>query len=376
MVAPALGPEMLLHMGVRRSTQQHALLPSVQSAPAIALPGMAAVLTGEAAQECSGMLRGGLRNATARREPLIWAMAVDKTRYMGEPVAATLALTADLAQRSLEDISPNYVPLPVVKDVEAALAPDAPLLFDEWGENVQARMREGSGTPDSALANAEVVLYHRFELDVTPEPSVESGGARYFYDSAKGVLSVECLTSSPEVLQAQLADTLGLRSDRVQVQAPEDAAAVPLDRPLYPEDVLGGIFAIQLGYPVACAPRSFILPQSPESYRQVHEVTLGLERDGLVRALKSRVLAAVGAYLQWPPTKGSFVSIFGLPAAAQPEHYEVEVWAVTTNAPPFGIYQPVRPPASLLGARLAELVAARLNLPVEAVLRRNGWDNA
>src|SRR5205809_6225891 len=136
----------MLHGKVLRSREAHARLLGVDAARARTLPGVRAVIT--AADVPDVRYGGALKDETV--------FARDKVRYVGQPVAAVAATTREAAEAALTAIDVAYEPLPAVFDVEAALAPGAPLIHEAWptyvhgdsdppprGQRVQPRAHRG-----------------------------------------------------------------------------------------------------------------------------------------------------------------------------------------------------------------------------------------
>ena len=112
----------MLHGKILRSREPHARLVRIDSSRARALPGVRAVIT--AADVPDVRYGGGLKDETV--------FARDKVRYVGQPVAAVAATTREAAEAALAAIDVVYDPLPAVLDLEAALAPGAPLIHEAW----------------------------------------------------------------------------------------------------------------------------------------------------------------------------------------------------------------------------------------------------
>ena len=120
-----------LHAAVLRSPHAHARLLAVRSDKAMALPGVRAVLTAADVQRWSKPFMVGVK---APME--LWALAVDKVRYVGEPVAVVVAESRYIAEDALELLEADYEPLPPVTDIRAAIAEGAPVLHEKVGSNV------------------------------------------------------------------------------------------------------------------------------------------------------------------------------------------------------------------------------------------------
>jgi CO/xanthine dehydrogenase Mo-binding subunit len=112
----------MLHGKILRSPHAHAKIRAIDVGAALAIPGVVAVATGadlDGLDPTYGMY--------IRDQPVL---ARGKVRYVGDPVAAVAASSEAIAYRALSEIRVDYEPLPSLMTMEAALAPDAPPLFD------------------------------------------------------------------------------------------------------------------------------------------------------------------------------------------------------------------------------------------------------
>ena len=120
-----------LHACVLRSPHAHAKLLGVDVSAALALPGVSAVLTGEDVQ------RWSVPFVVAVKQPLAYTpLAIERVRYVGEPIAVVVASDRYVAEDALELIQVQYEPLPAIASIEASLAEHAPLLHEAVGSNV------------------------------------------------------------------------------------------------------------------------------------------------------------------------------------------------------------------------------------------------
>lgn len=146
-----------LFAAILRSPHAHAEILSVDTTKALAMPGVSAVIVGS--------------EVRAQTEPFIvgvkapiddWALAVDRVRYVGEPVAVLVASDRYKAEDALDAIEVIYRPLPVVVDPDAAMLSDATLLHPACTSNVVHDRSFRYGEPEQAFANAP----HKVSLEV------------------------------------------------------------------------------------------------------------------------------------------------------------------------------------------------------------------
>jgi 2-furoyl-CoA dehydrogenase large subunit len=113
-------PRGVLHAAILRSPHAHAEIVSVDTSAALAMPGVACIVTGEDARCWTKPFAVAVKSAMQQ-----WCLAMDRVRYVGEPVAIVLAQDRNVAEDALERIAVEYRPLPAVIDPEAATAPNA-----------------------------------------------------------------------------------------------------------------------------------------------------------------------------------------------------------------------------------------------------------
>jgi 2-furoyl-CoA dehydrogenase large subunit len=149
----------LHHAAILRSPYAHARIQAIDAADALKAPGVVGVLTGADAQALSRPFSVGV---TA---PIhYYCLAVDKTRFVGEPVAVVVARSRYLAEDALDLVRVDYEPLPAVVDPERALEPGAPILHEAVGTNLAVSRRLVYGDPERAFRDADVVISERFRF--------------------------------------------------------------------------------------------------------------------------------------------------------------------------------------------------------------------
>ncbi|HXZ07587.1 MAG TPA: xanthine dehydrogenase family protein molybdopterin-binding subunit, partial [Paraburkholderia sp.] len=117
-----------LHAAVLRSPHAHAELRSIDTSAAQKLPGVRAVLTRDDLPAWSRPFVVGVKSPMEQ-----WALAMDRVRYVGEPVAVVLAESRALAEDALDLIKVDYLNLPPVTSIDGAIAGDAPVLHPKVG---------------------------------------------------------------------------------------------------------------------------------------------------------------------------------------------------------------------------------------------------
>ncbi|HEY9413409.1 MAG TPA: xanthine dehydrogenase family protein molybdopterin-binding subunit [Pseudonocardia sp.] len=363
---------------VLRSPHPHALIVSIDTSAAKAMDGVYAVATGAELFGHIGAQRylwdlPGQRTGPGR------PLAVDRVRHVGEPLAVVVARDQYLAEDALEAITVEYEPLPVLTDVDAALAEGATLLHPDWGTNVQVTAAWPTVIPglpeppnaDEALQTAHLVVEETFTSARITATSMEARGVVCDYDPSGPSVTIHTSTQSPHQVREGVAAMLGIPENRVRVIAPDVGGAFGMKAVLYPEEVLVPYFALALRRPVRFAEQrdeSFVA--STPSRAQRMRLTLGFDADGRILGLRSRYTidlgsapSTCGAGTGWA-TGALLCGPYAIPAV------DIQATAVVTNKTPLGAYRGFgQPEANFPMERLLDLAAGRLGIdPVE--LRR------
>jgi carbon-monoxide dehydrogenase large subunit len=367
-----------LHAHFVRSPVAHARLLGIETAAALALPGVAGVFTAldlpagtlppflwdTPPEKLVAALRPQLRPC---HPPLLPA---DRVRFAGQAVAVVLAADRYLAEDAAELVEVDYDPLSVVIDPEAALAPGAPLVHDGWDDNVAVRFEVRRGDAEGALAAAEVVVRERFTIQRQAPLPLETRGALADPDPG-GLLTLWSTTQNAHPLRRAVSRVAGLVPERIRVVAPDVGGGFGGKGVLYPEDLIVALLALRTGRPVKWVEdRAEHLRSAIHAREQVHDIELGLDREGRLLALRDHFLVDSGAFnplgLVIP-----YNTIAHLQGPYRMPALEAVATAVLTNKVPAAPYRGAgRPEAVFAVERALERAARALDLdPVELRLR-------
>jgi 2-furoyl-CoA dehydrogenase large subunit len=207
-----------LHAAILRSPYAHAELLSVDMEAAAALPGVAAIVTGDDARRWTRPFIAAVRAPVEH-----WCLAVGRVRYVGEPVAVVLARDRYAAADGLEQIEVSYRPLPAVIDPVAAAESAAPLLHTALGGNVISDRSFCYGDPEAAFAAAA----HRITVTTTyPRNSgtpIECFVVIAEYLPGEGVYEVTANFQGPLAMHPVMAMALGVPANRLRLKTPPDS---------------------------------------------------------------------------------------------------------------------------------------------------------
>ena len=366
-------PARLLYAAFLRSPHAHARIVSIDASPALALPGVTAVLTGAEIARASKPVRAASKTPAVKTTSFP-PLALGKVRHVGEAVAMVAAESRYIAEDAVDQIVVEYEPLPIVTDMEAALDAASPLLHEEAGTNMLVAREFSRGDVDAALASAAVVVRERFRFHRHTAICMENRGCLAEYATGSGTLTLRSSAQCPGIIRDVLADLLDMSENLIRVIAEDVGGGFGAKASLYPEEIATCVMARRLGRPVKwIGDRREDLLATTHAWDEIIEAELGLDRDGAIVGLRAQVTADVGAYSIYPWTAAiePVQTISFLPGPYRVPTYRGRTRGVATCKTPLGPYRGVgRPPAVFVIEGLMDRAARRLGLdPTEIRLR-------
>ncbi len=363
-----------------RSPYPHASIVGVDAEAARGMAGVLAVYTGadlvaagvKPLPHTAGFKRPGGGPGVS---PAMHALAHERVRFVGEPVALVVAETLQQARDAAEAVFVDYAELPAVTTVAQALASGAPVLTEAAPGNIAAEMRHGNAqATDEAFARA----HHRVALDIahqrlvalTLEPRTVLAGV----DDADGRLTIRMSTQMPSGVRNTVADALGIARDQARVVVGDVGGGFGMKTGAYLEDVALAHAAHRLRRSV-----KWVADRSEEFLSTYHgrdvrtRAELALDGHGRILALRIASQANVGAY-----ATGTGVAIQLLIGPwVQTSVYDIQTidfhfQAVLTNQAPTGAYRGAgRPEAIFNIERLMDEAARQTGIDRIALRRAN-----
>jgi CO/xanthine dehydrogenase Mo-binding subunit len=372
----------LLHARLLLAHDAHALIRSIDTTAARALPGVVAVLT---ADDLPIVATGSGRS----KNPL----AREEIMYAGQPVAIAVAETEALAADALELIDVELEHVEAVLDVEGAVLPSAARARlhvpdqgddgdlgdahaavaasgvgdeEELSENVLGTARLVGGDVEAAFAASEVVVRGRFHTPWVYQGYIETQTATAWFD-LDDELIVSTSTQAPFMTRDEVASLFGLPVDRVRVRC------APLGggfggKMMIPEPlVVSAVLATQRPVRLAMTRSEDFAAANPAG-AEVLEVEVGADRDGKLTGIRTRIWCDRGA------TDSMGVESIAAMLSAGPYRWQAHhltCYGVCTNRVTFGAYRaPTAPPAAFAVESMIDELAGRLGIdPLELRLR-------
>ena len=361
-----------------RAPYAHAEIAAIDTAPARALPGVVAVLTGEACIAAGfGNFRAMMRYGADGPRPLVVprrpVLAEGRVRHVGELVACVVATTPAIAADALEAIVVDYRPLPAAVGIAGAAA--APAIHPEAPGNLAFRHQAGDAEAvRAAFAAAAHVVETELTLPRLAPSTMEPGGSLARYDAGRGVYQLATPHQGINEIRLDLAAVLNVPIERIEITLPDVGGGFGQRSPATPEHAALLLAARLTGRAirwVATRSEAFVADYHGRSTRL--RGRLALDRAGRFTGLEFDFDTDLGAYVT---TVGALVNVhnplqsctgtYAIPAAlARFSQY-------FTNCGPIGPYRGAgRPDMALLIEHLVDRAAAALGVDPLALRAAN-----
>ncbi len=362
-------------LGMVRSPEAHARIASIDASAALATPGVEAVLTG-----------ADLRDAWAAPMPCAWPVtddmknpehlpvAIGKANYQGDIVAVVVANSRYAARDGADAVAVEYESLPAVVDIEDA-ASDRIVIHESAGTNASytwTLVPDPDGV-EQAFASAAHVVHERYVQQRLIPEAMEPRGVVAVPQPVAGDLTLYSSTQIPHILKVMIAVTMGIPEHQLRVIAPAVGGGFGSKLEVYAEELIAVAVARRLGVPVRWTEdRSENAVATVQGRGQIQNIELAADADGRITAVRVKLLADMGAYLQLVtpgiPLLGAFLyhGVYDVPL------YSFECTGVFTNKTPTDAYRGAgRPEATYAIERAIEALAREVGVASEEIRRRN-----
>lgn len=367
---------------VLRSPEAHADIKSIDASEALALDGVLAVITGEdwkAAGYDPIPTKSGVRkfkDGSDMKEPPHHPIAIDRVRYVGQPVALIVAESIDACRDALELIDVDYDSLPSVTNQVEAIKDGAPQLWDIAPNNICLDFELGDEEGQKkAFAEADhIITLELVNNRVTAAP-IEPRGAIANYDAETGKYTLWQSSQNIHANRDTIADVvLKIGKENLHHIAPDVGGGFGGKNGVYAEPILITHATKQVGRPVKWInDRSESFLSDTHGRDQVSKVQLALDSDGTFRALRTETVGNLGAFCgtvgPFTPTGGSSRTQGG-PFRFDAIYYTAI--APFTNTCPLDPYRGAgRPEGSYQMDRIIDYAAAQLGMDPIELRRKN-----
>ncbi|TDH35178.1 xanthine dehydrogenase family protein molybdopterin-binding subunit [Pseudohoeflea suaedae] len=292
-------------------------------------------------------------------------LAFEKVRQVGELLAMCVADTRAAAEDIAARVELDLEELPAVHDMIAARDKDAPLLHEDWGDNVF--LETFVDVNIEAAFDAPIKITREIKTARQSMAPMEGRGTVAYWDKRMEQLVLISGSQMPHIVRTGLAECLGLGQHQVRIVSPDVGGGFGYKGILLPEDICLGWYAMRCGHPVRwIEDRREHLTAGANCREHHYVITAYADRDGKLRGIDCEATVDSGAYSSYPFSAcleaAQVASI--LPGPYDFPSYRCRTWSVATNKCPILPYRGV--------ARTG--VCYALELVLDAVAREAGLE--
>jgi len=312
---------------IARSQSPHAKLLKVDISNALQVPGVVAVLTGK------DLGSNAFYGVMIKDQGVV---AVDRVRYVGEPIAAIAAETLEAAEEAALLVDIEYEELPSVFDAQEAIHEGAPVLHEKIPNNIFKHAKLRHGDMDASFAEADEIFEDTFTSPVAQQASLEPHVSAAQWDDER--LTIWTAAQAPFMVRKVLSEVFDIAPEAVRVIVPPIGGAYGGKGHIRIEPLVAAMARKTNGRPV-----KFILSRAEEFVtvtKHAASITLktGVKRDGTFTARQVTIYWNAGAYADASPglVQAGMVRSVGpyrIPAV------NVDSYGIYTNLPPAGAYR-------------------------------------
>jgi carbon-monoxide dehydrogenase large subunit len=364
----------MVYLGIVRSPYAHARIVEVKLDAALAHADVVAAWSGaDLADEWHGSLPCAWLPTEDTNAPAHMPVATDKARYVGDAVAVVAATSRGAAEDAIELVEVEYEPLPAVVDPEAALADGAPLVHDEFGTNRCYTWTLEAGDVDRLFAEAAVTVKERYRQNRLIPNAIEPRAVFVMPVPAAGEFTLWSTTQVPHIVRVTLSGVTGIPEAKLRVIAPDVGGGFGSKLNVYAEEALGLAIARRLGRVVKWTEtRAEGYVSTIHGRDVVQEIELAATGDGKITAVRTRLVASMGAYLQLVTPGIPLLGAWLYGGCYDIEGYSFECTGVFTHTVPTDAYRGAgRPEATYAIERAVDALARTLGKDPAELRRAN-----
>ncbi len=345
------------------SQEAHATIVSIDVRAALAIPGVLGVWTAADFVDFPD-LPGGLPDL---ERP---TLAVDKVHWVGEPVAVVVAVDRYVAADAVAAVVVEYQSIRPVVTIDQAAAPGAPLLFPQHGSNIIMVVPMLDDLERELNRSDERAGLHLVNQRCAAVPIEPMACLADWHNES---CTLWATFQAPHHLRNYLSTWLDIPQSRCRVIAPDVGGGFGAKIVWYPELFIAPLLSKWTGRPVKFAQtRTEAMTQMTHGRDQEHDVEVGFDNDGRIKALRLVITQNLGAY---PDPTGVGLAVLTSWMAAgcyRIPHVSTSFRNVVTNTTPVAAYRGAgRPEAAYTIERVVDLVARRTGMDPAEVRRRN-----
>ena len=364
----------LAHVAFFRSPYAHARIKRLDFSKASKAEGVIGVFDGRSVAEYCTPWIAVLAHLKGIKSPPQHAIAIERACWQGEAVAAAVADSRSQAEDAVARIEAEWEELPVVVDMDEALAGKR-VIHPELGDNICFKRELDTGGVEEAFATADVVVEDVFHFGRHTGVCLEGRALLADYNAAEHSLTVYHATQAPHMMQDIFSRHLNIPEANVRVITKDVGGSYGIKVHVYADEMATAALSVMLRRPV-----KFVADRLESFLSDIHarehkaRVRLACTRSGEILAFELDDLTAIGPYSVYPRTSGiegnQVVNLTGGPYRHQ--KYRAKMHVVFTNKNVTCQYRAVgHPIAVALTEGIVDLAAQKLGMDVAEFRRKN-----
>ena len=357
------------HAAILRSPHAHAKIVSIDVSRAEKISGVTAVMTGDDVKEMSEAFLIVLRQPINQ-----WALAVEKVRYVGEPVALVVASDRYVAEDALAEIDVVYETMTPAIDQEEAILENAPVVHEAVGSNVVSTRDFSYGDPDGAFAEADKIVKMKVRYPRNSQTPLEGFVVTADFHQGENLYDVASNYQGPFTSHPVMSMALRVKNSQLRMRTPQwSGGGFGVKVQIFPYVVLICLASKKVGKPVKWVEDKLEhLSAAAAAPNRLIAMEAAVKNDGTVTGFRFDQQDDYGAFLR-APMPGPLYRMHGILTGA----YDIKNLSVTnrvvmTNKCPSAMVRGFGGPQMYYAIeRIMQKVANELDMDPLDVIRKN-----
>jgi 2-furoyl-CoA dehydrogenase large subunit len=358
----------MIYAVVLRSAYAHARINHISVERCLKHKGVVATLTG---QEVKEKTKPFIPWRSNKRDIERYCLATDKVRCVGDEVAVVAATDRSLAEDAAELLEVDYEPLEPVVEIEDALKPDAPLLYETVGSNVIWNDVYSFGDVERVFEEADLVVKETFRMHRYTSVPLETAGCLADYNKETGNLTIHTNDQFPGFFFETICNSLGIAGDKLRIIVGDVGGGFgqKINLPSY---LFTSLMSIKTGRPVKwIETRSENLAGPVQSANGLFEIEFAVKSDGTVLGMKIKDYENEGEGLHYVSVH-SLLKLANMVNGYKIKNVRFEPFSVATNKCPSGANRGIGKPGMVfMIERMMDITARKLGLTPVEIRQRN-----
>ena len=359
--------ENMLYGKILHSPIPHGRIKSIDTKKALSLPGVKLILTGQDVPEIAYGV------SPARYDEHV--LAKDVVRYVGDEVAAVIAVDEETAEKALNLIQVEYEELPAVFNPQEAIKEGAPQLHERYKNNINTHVDHHFGDIEKGLAEADHVREEEFVGNHVYQNPIEPHASIAYWENAGSTLVLYSSTQVPHYVHYMVARVLDIPLGKIRLIRPPVGGGFGGKAETTPLDLISAIASKRTGRPVKMVySREEMFLHGRGRHKQYLKFKIGVKKDGKITAVQSLIYLDGGAYSSFGVITAYYAGSM-IPTLYHIPNYRYQGFRVMTNKPACGAMRGHGTPQPRFAFEcLLTMIAEDLGMDPVEIRLRNAMD--